>query len=336
MPIRPPTSPSPASTMGWPCASTAARPSATPLQKSSRRRKVAEPRHGTNTRDRARAVAEIEPLERRFDRGGDGGGIDVVAERQVRRDHRHVAQRQRIERRDEDRRAGDLHRILRGADHGGADARVGPRQLQPARREPRAQFGGELRPEIAERLGLAAVDIFRDAAGEAHVGDVAAITSADRAAAGRRRRRAVTPPRMASNKSSAMRAASARASFRRHDAARRERQAELRRRSGGRLLRAGRCGVASSSTTSRAPTIERGDVDHLAVGADRDFRGAAADVDIHHRRAGRGSSAPPRRSHRPPSPIPDCRRPRPRPCGRPGARTIRRSRARSSAAPRRR
>ena len=119
-------------------------------------------------------------------------GSIVVAERQVGRDHRHIAQRQRVERRHEDRRAGDLHGVLRGADHGGADARVRPRQLQAARREPRAQFGGELRAEIAEALGLAAINIFRDAAGEAHVDDVAAIASADRAAAGRRRRRAAS------------------------------------------------------------------------------------------------------------------------------------------------
>ena len=132
-------------------------------------RRRAAPRHEHG--DRAFAVAEIEPLERRLDRSGNGGGIDVVAERQLRRDHRHVAQRQRFERRDEDRRAGHLHGVLRGADHGGADARVGPRQLQPARREPRAQFGGKLRPDIAERLGLAAVNVFRHAAGKADVGN---------------------------------------------------------------------------------------------------------------------------------------------------------------------
>ena len=37
-------------------------------------RRRAAPRH--EDRDRALAVAEIEPPQRRFDRGGDGGGID--------------------------------------------------------------------------------------------------------------------------------------------------------------------------------------------------------------------------------------------------------------------
>ena len=41
----------------------------------------------------------------------------------------------------------------------------------------------------------------------------------------------------------------------------------------------------ASRQTRRAPDVERGEVDHAAVGADRDLRGAAAHVHIHHGRA---------------------------------------------------
>ena len=137
-------------------------------------RRRAAPRY--EHRDRACAAAEIEPFERRLDRGCDCCGIDfVIAERKLRRDHRHVAQRQRVQRRHEDRAAGHLHRILRSADHGGADARIGPRQRYAPVAQPRAQFARQLRADIAVGFGLAAVNIFRHAAGKADVGDLAAM-----------------------------------------------------------------------------------------------------------------------------------------------------------------
>ena len=84
-------------------------------------RRRALPRH--EQRDRRLAAGEIEPLEHGLDRARDRGRIDGLAvERQRRRDHRHVAQRQRVERRNVDRAAAELDGVLRRADHGGADA----------------------------------------------------------------------------------------------------------------------------------------------------------------------------------------------------------------------
>ena len=57
-------------------------------------RRRAAPRHEDH--DGAFAAVEIEPFERGFDGRGDGSGIDFLfAQRQRRRDDRHVPQRQR-------------------------------------------------------------------------------------------------------------------------------------------------------------------------------------------------------------------------------------------------
>ena len=94
------------------------------------------------------------------------GSIVSLIDRQRRRDHRHIAQRQRVERRHVDRAAADLNGVLRSADHGGADAFVRRLQLRAPAFDARADFGRQQRAEIVERLGFAAVDEFRHAAGE--------------------------------------------------------------------------------------------------------------------------------------------------------------------------
>src|SRR5690242_12724833 len=74
-------------------------------------------------RRRTVAIVKLAALEGGADRARYGGGLDiVVVERQRRRDYRHVAQWHGVERRDEDRAAGHLYGVLRGADHGGANA----------------------------------------------------------------------------------------------------------------------------------------------------------------------------------------------------------------------
>ena len=170
------------------------------------------------------------------------------------RDHRHVAQRQRFQRRDVDRAAADLGRVLRGADHGGADAFVraaraaGP-SLRRASRISCASSGAE----IAEGLRLAAVDVFRHAAGERDLVDRRRGAPADRAAAGRRRRPAASRrawPRTADPPCARRARARARAqAARRARASMPSSAAKRRPASSMRTMR-----PSASRQTSRAPT----------------------------------------------------------------------------------
>ena len=288
----------------------AASPSATPRQKSSSRRNVAEPRHGTNTATGLLAAAEIEPLERRLDR--------------ARRPRRDRSSRRRAA------SAGAITGTLRSGSVSSGETKIvlpdtcmvyceapitvarmrasGALQLRAERVDAVADFGRELRAEIAECLRLAAIDVFGHAAGKLNLAIVAAIAQRIERAAGSAPPARGEPPRIASNSRSAISAG---------ERARLIQREHARRAASSRPSSAPKRRPASSSRTilpSRLEhdqpraDIERGDVDHLAVGADRDLRGAAADVDIHHRRIRRGSSAPPRPSHRPPSRFPGCRR----------------------------
>ena len=83
-------------------------------------------------------------------------------------DHRQVLDRQVVGPGDQDGVAGDLHRELRGADHGGADAlaRVPDRRQVLAAGQHVPQPFRQVGAEVAEAAALALVEIFGDAAGE--------------------------------------------------------------------------------------------------------------------------------------------------------------------------
>jgi hypothetical protein len=95
-----------------------------------------------------------------------GGVDDFALDRQDRRDHRHVAQRQGVERRDENRAAAQLHGVLRGADHGGANALDRRFEVRAEAIDAGANLGRQQRPEVAELAGFVAVNEFRHAAGK--------------------------------------------------------------------------------------------------------------------------------------------------------------------------
>ena len=98
-------------------------PSIAPLQKSSSRRKVAEPRQGTNTATGVSPSPRSRRLSTPLMAAATAARIDRLASSaKRRRDHRHVAQRQRLHGRHVDGAAAHLGGVLRGADHGGADA----------------------------------------------------------------------------------------------------------------------------------------------------------------------------------------------------------------------
>ena len=80
-----------------------------------------------------------------------------------------------------------------------------------------------------------------------------------------------------------MSAASARASSGFKHRAKLELEAELRAELPSGLFDARDASLLVGDNQA-SPDIDRGQIDHLAVGADRDLRRAAADVDIHHRR----------------------------------------------------
>src|SRR5438445_13750944 len=72
------------------------------------------------------AYIEFETAQSGAQRGGDPVAIErLVVELEVRRDDRHVTQRQHAMRHDKDRGAADLDRVLRSADHGRANSLVG-------------------------------------------------------------------------------------------------------------------------------------------------------------------------------------------------------------------
>ena len=94
-----------------------------------------------------------------------------------------------VERLHENRAAADLDRILRGADDGRANAFVGRFDAWSPGRDAAQDRLRELRAEIAETLALAAVDIFRHAAGKGDRCGSAGSSSSGRAAAARPCRR---------------------------------------------------------------------------------------------------------------------------------------------------
>src|SRR6266581_913652 len=94
-------------------------------------------------------------------------GKNLGVERQIRRDDRHVFQRENVLRRDEDSAAAHLDRVLGGADHGGADPFVGRLDSRSPSFDPRKDRSGERPAEIAEGPVFAAVDILRNAARKA-------------------------------------------------------------------------------------------------------------------------------------------------------------------------
>ncbi len=160
--------------------------------------------------------------------------------------------------------------------------------------DPRTDFLGQQRAEIAERSGFAAVDVFRHAAGERDLGDRATM-----------RERIEPAQAMAID---ARRAAlhgleQALGHARRHllRVLRRERAADfqLDAKLGGKAPAGfldARDAAAVVEADEAGADVDGGEVDHLAVGAKRDLRGATADVDVHHNRvvahrAGGGAGA---------------------------------------------
>ena len=210
--------------------------------------------------------------------------IVVAIERQARRDHRHVAQRQRLQRRHEDRASRSPGWCIarrrsrwRGCPRSSVSI-VGPQLSTRARIS--CASSAPRSPNVA---GFAAVDVFRHAAGERDLGRSCRDRRGDRAAQAVRRRRSArrpawprtggppcAPPARARPRAQASPPSS---SSMPSSAAKRRPASSMR------MMR-----PLSSRQTRRAPTSMRGEVDHLAVGADRDLGRAAADVDVHHRR----------------------------------------------------
>ena len=229
--------------------------------------KVAEPRHGTNTAMRAVGGRVARPT---FDRSPPPR-VDLLGERKIRRDHRDVAQRQRLERRHKDRAARDLCGVLRGADHRRPD------MLRPARRSgtpkpaTRARIScAKAAPRSPKCLGLAPVDEFGNAAGERERTDLVHASAADRAAAANGPRRTGEPPRMASNRQSAIAPASLCVLLSRElsPGSRASPSSAPKRCPAGSMRRR----VPSASTQmSRAPTSSAVTADDPAIGTDRDL-----------------------------------------------------------------
>ena len=119
-------------------------------------------------RHRPIAVVRIGAGERVPDRRGNGLRINVRAEIERTGEHRQVVERQPRRIADRDGVAAQLHRELRGADHGGADALAGvPHGCADAMiGERMAQRVRQIEAEIVEPAAFAAVEIFGDAARE--------------------------------------------------------------------------------------------------------------------------------------------------------------------------
>ncbi len=199
---------------------------------------------------------------------------------QAGRDDGDVAQRQRAVGRDEDRAAAHLGRVLRGTDDGGADALRRRFQPHTPLGDALADFGGEQAAEIAEALGLPAIDVFRDPAGERHLPDGAAPGKGIEAqeAGGAELGRAALH---------GLEQAVGHAGGEPLRVTRRERRADLelepevRAEPAAGFLQPGDPPGRVGADEARAD-VDRGDRDHLALGAHRDLGGAAADVDVHH------------------------------------------------------
>src|SRR5262245_22395853 len=99
-----------------------------------RMRRIAAPREGEGYW--ARAFLDVGLADGLAHGRGDGGRVDLLAEREVASEHRQIVQRQVVGLADADRVAARLHRELRRPDDGRADALAGVpdrRQVTPAR-----------------------------------------------------------------------------------------------------------------------------------------------------------------------------------------------------------
>ena len=94
-------------------------------------------------------------------------------------------------------RAAHLRGVLRGADHGRADALVRALEPRAPALDARADFLRQQHAEIAERRRLAAVDVFGHAAGKGDLLDRAAIGERVEPQRVPSRRAFGEPPRMA-------------------------------------------------------------------------------------------------------------------------------------------
>src|SRR5581483_8059349 len=122
------------------------------------------------------AVQQIQAAKRAQQRLAHGFFAELVLiERKLRRDHGDVAHRHGALGRDENRVAAHLHGVLRSADHGGADARVGLHDEKAEIAGAAARFLGDQRPEIAEAVFRTPVDELRHAAGKHHAIDLALV-----------------------------------------------------------------------------------------------------------------------------------------------------------------
>jgi hypothetical protein len=92
--------------------------------------------------------------------------VDLLGEREIRRDHRDIAQRQCIERRYKDRAARDLCGVLRSADHRRPDMLGWLDERHTETGGAGADCVRQGGPQIVEMFGLAPVDKFGNAAGE--------------------------------------------------------------------------------------------------------------------------------------------------------------------------
>ena len=267
MPMRPPTSPSPTSTTAMALRNDRRKPidhALTERVQPCERRRAAP---GREKRDRPFAIIQFEPLQHRSDRGRDGSGFQVISiQRHVGRDHRHIAQGQDVQRRNEDRAARHLGRVLRGANDGGANAFGGFLQPRPPFGDAGADFGRQQRTEITEIALLTAINEFRNTAGDRDLRDAAARDGrGDRAATARTRRPAVSRPSLRRRGGRIMRLASARP------------PSGFERRTDGKIQSSSSAAnwrPASSIRTTRPwcirhdqprPDIDRGDVRDLAA-----------------------------------------------------------------------
>src|SRR5579871_2642918 len=129
--------------------------------------KRVEPVEGGRTRpsyengDRRFRFGKIEVLQGLADSGRNSRSVDhITVEREFRRDDRQIAKRQHIDRRYEHGAAAHLRRVLRGADHRGADTLRWRRELHSLRSGAVSDFRRKQAAEVAETAALPTVNIF--------------------------------------------------------------------------------------------------------------------------------------------------------------------------------